>query len=97
MALKCVAHDARPHAAGGAELGDLFQKIVVGIEEERKPRGEVVHIEARREGGLHVGDAVGQREGDFLHRGRAGFAHVIAGDGNRVPLGQFVRPRQTCR
>ena len=39
---------------------------------------------------MDVGDAVGKREGDFLNGGRAGFADVIAGDGDGVPLGEIV-------
>ena len=46
--------------------------------------------EAGVESGLDVGDAVGEREGDFLDGGRAGFADVIAGDGDGIPLGEIV-------
>ena len=34
--------------------------------------------------------AFAEGEGDFLHGGRAGFADVIAGDRDGVPLGKFV-------
>ncbi len=34
---------------------------------------------------LHVGDAVGERERDLLRGGRAGLAHVVAADRDRVP------------
>ena len=37
-----------------------------------------------------VGDGVGQREGDLLHRGRARLADVVAGDGDRVPARQVL-------
>src|SRR6266542_3884310 len=36
---------ARPDAARGAELGDLLKKVVVAVEEEGKPRRELVNIE----------------------------------------------------
>ena len=85
-----LAHDARPHAARGAELRDLFQKIAVRVEEERQPRRELVDVESGVDGRLHIGHAVAQREGDFLHGGRSGLAHVIAGDRNRVPLGNVL-------
>jgi hypothetical protein len=52
--------------------------------------GKVVYGEAGVEGGLDVGDAVSQSEGDFLDGGRAGFADVIAGDGDGVPFGEMV-------
>ena len=41
-------------------------------------------------GSLDVGDGVGERERDFLHRRRAGFPDVIAADRDRVPLGQLA-------
>src|SRR6266851_5332380 len=43
-----------------------------------------------RERGLDVGDAVCEGEGDFLDGGGAGFADVITGDGDGVPLGKMV-------
>ena len=42
------------------------------------------------QGRLDVGDSVGQGEGDFLNRRRAGLADVIAGDGDGVPAGHFL-------
>ncbi len=83
-------HDFRPEAASGAVFGDFFEKIIVGVEEERKLRGEFIDAESGVERGLDVGDAIGEREGDFLDGGRAGFADVIAGDGDGVPLGKIV-------
>ena len=56
----------------------------MGVEEKRKPRRELVHLPGRGEGALHVLDAVAQREGQFLNRGRAGFADVIAADRDRI-------------
>ncbi len=41
------------------------------------------------DGGLDVGHAVGEGEGDLLRGGGAGLAHVVAGDGDGVPLGDF--------
>ena len=87
---EAVAHDARPDAAGGAELGDLFEEVVVGVEEEGEPRREAVDVEPGVDGGLDVGDAVGEGEGDLLRGGRAGLAHVVAGDGDGVPLGDVL-------
>ena len=98
LGAEVVAHDARPHAAGGAELRHFFQEIAVRVEEERQPGRELVHVETGVNGGLHVGHAVGQGEGDLLHRGRAGLAHVVAGDGDGVPLGHVLRwRRRRCR
>ena len=84
--------------AGRAELGDLLQQVVVGVEEERQPRAEAVHLQPRGEGGLDVGDAVGQRERDLLHRRRARLADVVAADRDRVPAAAARRrSRRTCR
>ncbi len=46
--VEALAHDAGPEAAGGAELGDLFDEVVVRVEEEREARGEGVDVETRR-------------------------------------------------
>ena len=88
--MKAIAHDVGPQAARGAKLGDFFEQVVVGVEEEGELRSEFVDAEAGIERGLDVGDAVGEREGDFLDGGRAGFANVVAGDGDGVPLGEIV-------
>ena len=91
LRVEAIAHGACPKASGGAEFRDLHQKFVVRIEKERKLRREFVDRQAGADGGFDVGDAVGEGEGDFLHVGRAGFANVIAGDGDGVPVGQFGR------
>ena len=38
---EAVAHDARPQPPRGAELGDLLEEVVVGVEEERQPLAEL--------------------------------------------------------
>ena len=81
----------RPHAPRRAELGDLLEEVVVGVEEERELPGEVVHVQPGVERGPHVGDAVGEREADLLRGGAAGLADVVAGDRDGVPA---RRPRR---
>jgi len=85
-----VAHDFGPEAWGGAVLGDFFEQVAMCVEEERELGSEVIHAEAGIEGCLDVGDTVGESEGDFLDGSRAGFANVVAGDGDGVPLGEIV-------
>ena len=85
-----LPHEARPQPARGAELRDLLEEIVVGVEEERELRRELVDLEPGVQRRLHVGDAVGQREGHLLHRGPARLAHVVARDGDRVPAGHAL-------
>jgi hypothetical protein len=54
-----------------------------------------VDVEPRVDGGLHVGDAVGERERHLLRRVAAGLADVVAADRDRVPLGHLARaPRE---
>ena len=92
LGAEALAHDLGPHPAGGAELRHLLEDVVVAVEEERQPRGEAVDLEAGVERGLHVGDAVGERERDLLDRGAALLTEVVAADRDRVPL----RARARC-
>jgi len=87
---EAVAHDFGPEAPSGAKFGDFLEQITVGIEEKGKLRGKFVDGEAGIEGGLHVGDAIGEGEGNFLNCGGTSFANVITGDGDGVPLGKSV-------
>ena len=82
-----LAHQARPDPARGAELGDLLEEIVVHVPEEAEPRREVVDLHPALEAALDVAEAVGQREGELLHRRRARLADVVAGDAHRIPVG----------
>ncbi len=73
-----VSHPAGPDAAGRPVLGDLLEEIDVGVEEEAQPRCELVDRQPGLRGQLDVGEAVGEREGQLLGGGRAGFADVVA-------------------
>ena len=53
---------------------------------EREPGCKFIYVQARIQRALHICQSIGQGKGDLLHRGAAGLAHVIPGDGNRVPL-----------
>jgi hypothetical protein len=75
-----VAQPPGPDAPRRPELRDLLEQIDVGIEEERQPRRERVDGQATLLPELDVGEPVGQREAEFLHGGRAGFADVVTGD-----------------
>ena len=80
LRLEMLAHNASPHAARGAKLGDFFQKITVGVKEKRNARRESIHVEPGVDGGLHIRDAIAQGKGDFLHRCRSGLTHVVPRD-----------------
>ncbi len=60
---EAVAHDLGPHLARGPELGDLLEEVVVRVEEEAQALPERIHVQPGVKRCLHVGDAVGEREG----------------------------------
>ncbi len=79
-----LRHQPRPEETRGAQLRDLHEEIHADAEEERKPRREIVDGETLGQRGAHISKAVGERESELLHAGRAGFLHVIAGDRDRI-------------
>ena len=85
---EALAHERGPDPACRAELRDLREDVVVGVEEERETRREDVDLEAGGDRRLDVGDAVGEREPELLRRARAGLADVVAGDRDRVEARQ---------
>ena len=89
LSVEALLHDLGPQAPGGPELGHFLQEVGVGVEEEGEPGTELIHLHARGNGRVDVGDAVGQGKGDFLHRGEAGFPDVVAADADGVPQ-QYV-------
>ena len=58
-------------------------------EEEREPGRELVEGQAGRHRRIGVGDGIGDGEGDLLRRRRAGLAHVVATDADRVECRQL--------
>ena len=86
-----LAHEARPQPTRGAELGDLLEEIAMRGEEERQARRKGIDGEPGVDGLLYVGDRISERERHFLHRRGAGFANVVARDGDRIPLRHFGR------
>ena len=81
----------RPQQARGAQLGHLHEEVHADPEEEGQARRELVDVETAFDGRACVLDPVGQREAELLHRGRAGFLHVVAGDRDRVELRHAAR------
>ena len=87
---KGVTHLLRPDTPGGAELGDLLQKVVVAVEEEGETGREGINVQPTLHGPARVLHPVGQGEGQFLRRRRTGLADVVAGDGDGIPLRQVL-------
>ena len=90
LGLEAIGHHPGPHPPGGPELRHLLEEVHVTGEEERQPGRDVVDRESGVPGGLDVGDAVGQREGDLLRGRRARLTHVVPGDRDRVPPGDVL-------
>ncbi|GIX29409.1 MAG: hypothetical protein KatS3mg123_3290 [Burkholderiales bacterium] len=83
-----------PHGDGPDAPGDPPQHRVLGIhavtEEERQVGGELVHVHAPGEIGLHVGEAVRQGEGELGDGIRPRLGDVVAGDGHGVEVAHVV-------
>ena len=86
-----LAHEIGPQQPCRAQLGDLHEEVHADAEEERQPRRERVHVEPAPQRGAHVLDAVGEGEGELLHRRRSRLLHVVAGDRDRVEARHLLR------
>src|SRR5215212_7490203 len=84
-----IAHDGGPHPPRGPVLGHLLEQVVVGVEEEREPRGELVHFQPGVDRGLDVGYGVRKGERELLHGGRARLPYVVTAYGYGVPARQL--------
>ena len=71
-------HDPVPEQARRAQLGDLHEEVHADAEEEAEARREGVDVEPLGLRGADIFHAVGEREGELLHRRRPGLVHVIA-------------------
>ena len=80
-----------PKHACGTELRNFHKEVHANRKEERKATGEEINIESLGQRGADVFLAIGNREREFLNRGRSGFLHVVAGNRNRVELWHFIR------
>src|SRR5438093_13583547 len=64
---EALLHLASPDATGGAELGDLFKKVVVAVEEKGKAGGELVHIQPALLAPTYILEPIRKREGELLN------------------------------
>ena len=60
------------------------------VEEEGETGRKVIELQPGGQGCFNVRNAVSEREGHFLSSRRSRFTDVIAGDGNRVPVRNFL-------
>ena len=79
-------------------LATSSKRLLWAFQKKRQAGREGVDVEPGGQRGLHVGDAVGEGEGDLLDRGRARLADVVAGDRDACsnPAGAR-RSRRRCR
>src|SRR5436853_545828 len=82
--MKAVFHYLIPDLPGRPILCDLFEEIVVRIEEEAKAWTELVHVQAPAERPLDVLHSIIKRKREFLERCGACLPDVIPTDGNCV-------------
>src|SRR5438128_291837 len=80
-----VAHHFRPDSPRRTQFGDLFEEVIVNIEEEAQARSEAVNVKPSVDGGPNIRDAVSEGKRQLLERGRARLADVVAADRDRVP------------
>ena len=86
-----LLEQARPEAPDRAVLGDLFEEVVVGVEDPADAGGEFVDREAAFKGRVHIGTGVGEAEADLLGGRAARIADVVSAHADRVPLGHVFR------
>src|SRR5215510_1188201 len=75
-------HLARPQTARGAIFGDLFEEVVMSVEEERKSGSEIVYVQSRFNGRAHIGQPVIQGKSELLNRSGARFPDMVTADAN---------------
>ena len=81
---EALGHRAIPDAARRTIFSDLFEEVVMRVEEEREAWCEVIDGESAAERPLDVLDPIVEGEGEFLQRRRTGFADVVSGDGDGI-------------
>src|SRR5512135_2707848 len=89
--MESITHLPRPDAARGAVFGDLFEEIIVRVEEEGKAGREAIHIHAALDAPADILEPVCQRECQLLRGGGACLADVITADRDGVPLRHLLR------
>src|SRR5260221_2380547 len=91
LCLERLAHLMRPNTTRSAIFCDLFEEIIMCVEEEGETRREFIHVHAACDAPSHIFESICERKGQFLRGCRARFTDVISTDGDRVPLRNFLR------
>ena len=86
-----ISHDLRPHLPSGSKFSDLHKHVHTDTEKERQTSGKGVHVQSLSHSGADIFHTVSERIGQLLGQGRAGFLHVIAGNGNGIKFWHLRR------
>src|SRR5215472_2955537 len=76
-----------PDAPRGTILSNLFEEIIVRVEEKRKLRNKFIDIEPSTHSPFDILESVAQGKSQLLNRRGARLADVVAADRNGVELG----------
>ncbi len=79
-----LADHFRPDHARRPQFRNFHEEIHADGKKEAEARGKFVNLEPAGHRRPGIFQSIGEGEGQFLNLCRAGFLHVIAGDGNRV-------------
>src|SRR5579864_7776361 len=88
-----LLHHLVPDLARSTIFGNLFEEIIMRVEEKAEPRAKFVHLKPSTPRPFHVLHAVVKRERQLLQRGRTGFANVISADRNGVETRRELRAK----
>ncbi len=58
LGVKTLSHELIPDFSSCAELGRFFKEIIVCVKEKGKPRGKLIHRQARFDRRLNILDAI---------------------------------------
>src|SRR3954454_15745886 len=84
LGAEAILHQAIPDFARRTVLGDLFEEVVMRVEEEAETWTKFVDVKSPTSRPFDVFHAIVNGEGEFLQRSGTGFADVISADRNRV-------------
>ncbi len=88
-----LAHELRPQASPGAELGNLLEEVVVYVEEEGQARCELIDLQASLEGSIYIRQAVRNGEGQLLYGSCSGLANMVTTDADGIPAWHVARAK----
>src|SRR3954447_3417941 len=91
LGAEAVLHQAIPDFARRTVLRDLFEEVVMRVEEEAETRTKFVDVESAPSRPFDVFHAVIDREREFLQRSGTGFTNVISADRNGVEARRELR------